>query len=80
MSWLKLPADDATPEVERATRRYRKAGRAVPAVIAPMKLNPTALTSVLRMNMAVTFGGSALGRRREELIASAVSALNDCFY
>ena len=33
-----------------------------------------------RMNGAVTFGGSSLGRLREELIAASTSALNDCFY
>ena len=51
-----------------------------PAVVAAMKPNPAALQAVLRMNSAVTFGGSCLGQLREELIATTVSALNDCFY
>lgn len=80
MSWIELPDDEATPELARATKIYRDRGRATPAVIAAMKPNPRALNAVRRMNTAVTFGGSELGRRREELIASAVSALNDCFY
>ena len=41
---------------------------------------PKALQAVMQANMAVSFGGSTLGRRREELIATSVSALNDCFY
>ncbi len=80
MSWIDLPADEATPELARATKPWRKEGRAVPAVIAPMKHSPKALRAVNQMNFAVTFGGSRLGRRREELIASATSALNDCFF
>lgn len=45
-----------------------------------MKPNPAALRAVLKMNQAVTFGGSSLGRRHEELIATAVLALKECFY
>jgi len=78
--WIDLPADDATPELERITRRYHQQGRAVPSIIAVMKPAPGTLKGVLRMNDAVTFGGSALGRAREELVATATSALNDCFY
>lgn len=80
MSWLELPADDATLNLVRATRSWRKEGRPVPAVVAPMKLHPRAMRAVMQMNMATTFGGSALGRREEELIAVTVSAANDCFY
>jgi len=80
MSWIKIPGDEDTPEIERATRSWRKEGRAVPGVVAPLKHNPKALRAVMQMNRAVTFGGSGLGRRREEMIAAAVSAINDCFY
>ncbi len=79
MSWVRLPGDTDTPELERVTRPYRAAG-GVPSVVAAMKPSPKALTAVLRMNSAVTFGGSSLGRRREEMIATSVSALNQCFY
>jgi len=80
MSWLLLPADTHTEKLARATRPWRNQGKPVPAVIAPMKLNPRALRSVVQMNSAVTFGGSSLGRATEERIAVTVSALNDCFY
>jgi len=80
MPWIHLPADDATPDLERTTRRYGAAGRPVPGIVAVMKPAPKTLRAVLRMNEAVTFGGSRLGRRREELIATAVSCINDCFY
>jgi hypothetical protein len=80
MAWIELPADDENQEVQRATRPWRMTGRPVPAVIAIMKPNPRALRAVSQMNCAVTFGGSTLGRRREELIATAASSLNECFY
>ncbi len=80
MAWISLPDDTATPQLTRLTQPYRDQGRAVPEVVAVMKLNPAALRAVLKLNQAVTFGGSELGRRDEELIATAVSALNECFY
>ena len=80
MAWIVLPEDEATPQLARLTAPYRKAGRPTPAVIAAMKPSPRAMRAVLQMNNAVTFGGSRLGRATEELIATAVSALNECFY
>lgn len=80
MSWFDLPDDCATPEIERATRQWRREGRSTPSVIAPMKLNLRAMRGVLQMNSAVTFGGSSLDRALEERIATTVSALNECFY
>jgi len=80
VSWIELPGDEDTPALARLTKRYRDQGRPVPAVVAALKPNPANLRAVVQMNMAVSFGGSTLGRRREELIATAVSALNDCFY
>lgn len=80
MSWLPLPDDQSSPLLTRLTRPWREEGRPVAHVMAVLKLNPSAMRSVFQMNNAVTFGGSTLGRRTEELISTQVSALNDCFY
>ena len=80
MSWIELPGDESSPELARLTKTYREAGRPVPSVLAALKPNPAAMRAVLQMNMAVTFGGSVLGQETEELIATTVSALNECFY
>lgn len=80
MPWIRYPGDEDTPAISRATRAWRDEGRQVPAVIAPMKHAPRTMRGVLQMNGAVTFGGSSLGQRDEELLATAVSAVNDCFY
>jgi len=80
MAWIDLPGDEDNPELERLTRSYRQQDRPTPAVVAVMKPSPRSLRAVLQMNFTVSFGGSSLGRRREELIATSVSSLNDCFY
>jgi len=80
MSWIELPDPESTPELKRLTKQWRDDGRAVPSVIAPLMRWPKAMRAVLQTNNAVTFGGSGLGRRTEELIATSVSAINDCFF
>jgi len=80
MPWIDLPGDEDSPELRRLTKRYRDEGRPVPSVVAALKPNPRGMRAVLQMNAAVTFGGSVLGRRTEELVATFTSALNDCFY
>ena len=80
MAWITLPDDEATPQLSRLTAPYRKEGRPTPSVIAVMKPAHRTMRAVLQMNSAVTFGGSQLGRACEELIATTVSALNECFY
>lgn len=79
-AWITEPGDEDTPELTRVTKTWRNEGRSVPGIMAVMKQAPTTLANVMRMNTAVTFGGSTLGRAREELIAATTSALNDCFY
>jgi hypothetical protein len=80
MAWIVLPDDEATPQLSRLTAPYRSEGRPTPSVIAVMKPSHRTMRAVLALNNAVTFGGSRLGRGTEELIATTVSALNECFY
>jgi hypothetical protein len=80
MPWIKLPGDESTPELSRLTKRYRDQKRPTPGIMGIMKVNPKTMRAVGQVNYAVTFGGSNLGRMREELIAASVSAWNDCFY
>ena len=80
MSFFDLPGDESSPQLSRLIKKYRDEVRAPPNVIAAMKLAPKTMRSVLQLNNAVTFGGSVLGRKREELVAVATSAINACFY
>lgn len=52
----------------------------LPEVIKVMSIQPQAMEAVQRLNMAVTFGASALTRVQEEAIATVVSATNHCRY
>ncbi len=45
-----------------------------------MSLKPETLRRLLQFQDTMTFGGSSLGRRYEELISFRVSALNTCTY
>ena len=54
--------------------------RLYPLLAFILEVNYAQFFRGLGLSKAVTFGGSSLGRRREELISTAVSALNDCFY
>ena len=56
-----------------------RGGRISP-VMQVFSLNPSLLGKVREMNSIITFGGSSLGRRREEMIATLVSTLNGCHY
>lgn len=52
----------------------------IPPIMKCMSLRPDALHGVWQLNSAITFGASTLGRTREEMIATAVSAVNHCHY
>jgi hypothetical protein len=84
MSWVKtLDEKEATGRLAEVYAELMKAPRAggrVPNIMKCMGLRPEALIGVWRLNMGITFGASTLGRRREEMIATAVSALNHCHY
>jgi hypothetical protein len=43
-------------------------------------LNPEAVLAVKQLNVACSFGASSLGVRREEMLATFISRLNECDY
>lgn len=46
----------------------------------PFLVAPNLLAAINRLESIITFGGSSLGRKREELLSYAVSAHNRCHY
>ena len=84
MAWIKTFAEgEATGRLAEVYAELMKGplgGAGVPNVMKCMGLRPEALLSVWRMDMSITFGSSTLGRAREEMIATAVSASNRCHY
>ncbi|HEV8716160.1 MAG TPA: hypothetical protein VGX03_25460 [Candidatus Binatia bacterium] len=84
MTWVKTFAEDEATgrlaEVYAELMKHSLSRGRVPNVMKCMGLRPEALLGVWRLNMGITFGASTLGRPREEMIATAVSALNHCHY
>ena len=52
----------------------------VPPLMQTLSLNPEGLAGFERFYRAISAGGSTLGRRREEMIATAISTWNGCWY
>ena len=76
-----VPKDEATGDLKRIyADLIANSGGRLPPVLQLLSLHPQALERLTALNQAVTFGGSTLGRRREEMLATAVSAWNDCHY
>jgi alkylhydroperoxidase family enzyme len=84
MAWVRtFDESEAAGRLADVYAELKKASLArgrVPNIMKCMGLRPEALMGVWQLNMAITFGASTLGRRREEMIATAVSALNHCHY
>ena len=55
-------------------------GGRLPPVLQTMSLHPEAMMAVKNLNQTLSFGGSTLTRRHEEMIATLVSKINDCDY
>jgi hypothetical protein len=84
MAWVRTfeeqEASGRLAEVYAEIKETSLAGGRVANVMKCVGLRPNALLGVWRVNTSITFGASTLGRRREEMIATAVSALNYCHY
>lgn len=82
MSYIRqIGPDEAQGELKEVFEQLMAArnGRVSP-VMQIFSLNPSLLRRVREMNSLITFGGSSLGRRREEMIATLVSSINRCHY
>jgi alkylhydroperoxidase family enzyme len=72
--------DDATgplrAEYDAAVQRAGK----VYGIVRSMSLRPAVLKRSMELYKAVMFGPSALSRQERELLATVVSATNECHY
>ena len=67
-----LLADEYAAAVERAGKVYN--------IVRSMSLNPAILQQSLELYKAIMFGPSGLTRQERELLATVVSATNECYY
>jgi uncharacterized peroxidase-related enzyme len=67
-----LLADEYAAAVERAGKVYN--------IVRSMSLNPAVLRQSIELYKAIMFGPSGLTRQERELLATVVSAVNECYY
>ena len=81
MTWIRtVPEEEATgPLKELYKRNIARLGR-VGNIVKAGSIRPDVLVKQQAFTHAVTFGGSGLGRRKEELIATMISGLLKCRY
>lgn len=73
--------DEATgPLKELYEEIVKLRGGRLPPPFKAASLYPEAVQAIKDLNMTVTFGASTLGRRKEELLATVVSQINECDY
>jgi alkylhydroperoxidase family enzyme len=80
MTWIKMLGESDDPIVRELAEYRQRTHGYFPNVLQAMSLKPETLRRLLRFQDTMTFGGSSLGRRWEELISFRVSAVNTCTY
>ena len=82
MAWIKvISGAEATGELrEWYTQIGMKPGGRPGSPYQVLTLNPSALRTLNEFQKAVRFGPSDLTRLQREMIATVVSALNDCLF
>lgn len=80
MAWIKTLGPDDDPIVKQIHDERMKTWGYFSNVMQVFSAKPQVLKRLMDFQSLVTFGGSSLGRRREELISFHVSALNQCEY
>ncbi len=84
MAWIEVVPPEASSDelkvVERDIAAGGMRGGAGAGIIRVFSLIPHLMRARVEFAQAMTFGGSGLGRRTEELISTQVSALVGCVY
>ena len=81
MSWIRtVPPTEAEGRLKRTyDAAIRRAGK-VFQIVRAMSLSPGTLDASMGIYGAVMYGPSEISRRRREMLAVVVSAINHCHY
>ena len=75
-----IDPDDATGVVaEEYAAAVERAGK-IFNIVRSMSLSPESLRASMGLYKAIMFGPSGLTRQERELLATVVSAANECYY
>lgn len=81
MAWVEMVApEDATGLVKRIYESGRQGKKQQSEIVTVFSLKPEIMDLRVRFGDRMTFGGSGLGRFREELISVSISAACECRY
>ena len=82
MTWIKtIRPEDATGALKETYDEIKKTqGRPVGSLATAYSLKPEYMLAWRNLSHTVTFGGSSLGQRKEELIATVIAAKLKCTY
>ena len=84
MAWVSVLSREealrAFPDQEQIIRRWSQESSSPANIIQVFSLIPEMMLARIKFAWSMTFGGSGLGRRMEELIATQVSGLLGCAY
>ncbi len=81
MTWIQtVPESETTGALKEVYDAWIKLMGFVPNIVKSTSLRPEFTQKFEALRLAITFGGSRLGRRKEELIALVISVLNKCYY
>jgi uncharacterized peroxidase-related enzyme len=75
-----IDPDDATGPLEEAYEAAVERAGKVYNIVRSMSLNPAVLRQSMELYKAIMFGPSGLTRQERELLATVVSATNECYY
>jgi hypothetical protein len=81
MAWIKTTSEQAaTGRLKEVYATLLQKFPMVPNIMQSFSLKPEVLAAVSRIFTTGTFGASNLSQVQEEMIATVVSALNQCHY
>lgn len=80
MAYIRTVPEPGTPAVADLYKRSANPAGQVAEVVKVFSVKPDLLRLFQDFSNVSSFGGTSLGRRREEMLSSYVSYLNRCFY
>lgn len=80
MAWIKMVGEEEATGLVKEIYQKSRNGKQQSEVVKVFSLRPELMELRVRFGDRMTFGGSGLGRYREELVAVSISAICECRY
>ncbi len=82
MAWINMVEEnEAEGKLQEIYKKITRRGNSkVPHVLKVQSLNPQVLADHLNLYKTIMFANSNITRKQREMVATVVSAINDCHY